>query len=39
VDHSAAAYMLDAEGRLKMVYSYGMPYTTFVRDLRTELSG
>jgi protein SCO1/2 len=39
VDHSSAAYMLDPEGRLKILYSYGTPYTTFVSDLRSMLDG
>lgn len=39
VEHSSAAYMLDPEGRLKIVYSYGTPYSTFVRDLRALLKG
>jgi protein SCO1/2 len=37
VDHSAAAYLLDSEARLRVVYSYGTPYTTFVRDIRGML--
>lgn len=39
VDHSSAAYLLDAQGRLSIVYSYGTPYTTFVKDLRAMLAG
>jgi protein SCO1 len=38
VEHSTAAYMLDAAGRLAMVYSYGTPYTTYVDDLRAALN-
>jgi protein SCO1 len=37
VQHSSAAYMLDAEGHLSIVYSYGTPYTTYVQDLRAAL--
>jgi cytochrome oxidase Cu insertion factor (SCO1/SenC/PrrC family) len=39
VAHSSAAYLLDSEGRLSIVYSYGTPYTTFVRDIRGMLEG
>jgi protein SCO1/2 len=39
VDHSSAAYLLDAQGRLSIVYSYGTPYTTYVKDLRAMLAG
>jgi protein SCO1/2 len=35
----AAAYLLDSEARLSVVYSYGTPYTTFVRDIRGMLGG
>jgi protein SCO1/2 len=34
VQHSSAAYLLDTEARLSIVYSYGTPYTTFVRDIQ-----
>lgn len=39
VTHSSAAYLLDSEARLSIVYSYGTPYTTFVRDIRAMLEG
>ncbi len=39
VDHSSAAYLLDSEARLSVVYSYGTPYTTFVHDIHEMLGG
>jgi protein SCO1/2 len=39
VEHSSAAYLLDQEGRLSILYSYGTPHTTFAADLRKMLDG
>lgn len=37
VQHSSAIYLADAEGRLRVVYSYGTPADTYVGDLRRLL--
>jgi len=33
VDHSAATYLLDREGRLAMIYNYGTPHTVMSKDV------
>lgn len=38
VEHSSASYLADAEGRLRVVYSYGTPADTYVGDLRKLLA-
>lgn len=38
MDHSAATYLIDPEGRLQMIYGYGIPSEVVSRDLRTVLT-
>ena len=38
VDHSSAVYLLDTEGGLRVLYSDGTPYTTYVQDLRRMIA-
>jgi protein SCO1/2 len=33
MDHSAAAYLIDRQGQLRMVYSYGTPHTVIAPDV------
>lgn len=35
VDHTATAFLIDAQGRLRVVYPYGIPASAFARDART----
>lgn len=37
VDHSAATYLIDKEGRLRMIYGYGIPADVMSTDVRTML--
>lgn len=34
VDHSAAAYLIDKQGRLRMIYSYGTPHSVMTPDVQ-----
>jgi len=38
VDHSSAIYLADAEGRLRVVYSYGTPPDVYTADVRALLA-
>ncbi len=37
VDHSSASYLIDPDGRLRMVYSYGVPADVISGDIRKLL--
>lgn len=37
VDHTAASYLIDSEGRLAMIYPYGMPSDVISADIREML--
>ncbi len=37
VDHSSASYLIDPDGRLRMVYSYGVPADVISADIRKLL--
>ncbi|MCS6881867.1 MAG: SCO family protein [Oscillochloridaceae bacterium] len=37
VDHSSATYLIDAEGRLRVVYSFGTPPEVIAADVRALL--
>jgi cytochrome oxidase Cu insertion factor (SCO1/SenC/PrrC family) len=39
VTHSSSAYLLDREGRLRMVYGFGMPPKVIIEDIGTFLAG
>jgi protein SCO1/2 len=37
IDHSAATYLIDEQGRLMMIYGYGIPADVISSDLQTYL--
>lgn len=38
MDHSAASYLIDPQGQLRMVYSYGTPHTVIAPDVERLLA-
>jgi protein SCO1/2 len=38
MDHSAASYLIDQEGQLRIVYSYGTPHTVIAPDVERLLA-
>jgi protein SCO1/2 len=38
MDHSAAAYLIDQQGQLRIVYSYGTPHTVIAPDVERLLA-